>query len=328
MLHLERMRRRVAALKAIRHFFDDAGFLEVDTPVAISAPAPEPHIETARVVLHTDTTEHVRYLQPSPELPMKRLLAAGFERLYQIAVVFRDGELSPTHRPEFRLLEWYRAHSAWEVLLADCEGLLRAVATALGELQITYAGQTIDLSRPFRRVSVNEAFEQHAGFAILDALDTEALRQRARALDLHTEPSDSWNDLFHRIFLARVEPSLLRDPQPLFLTDYPAPLSALAQLSCDDLRVAERFELFVGGLELANGFGELTDAAEQRRRFLSDARDRAARGMHAYPIDERFLAALQHMPPASGIALGIERLLMLVLDATLDEVAFIPWSQV
>lgn len=329
-VHSERMRLRAAIVSAIRHYFDDAGFLEVDTPVAISAPAPEVHIEAPAVSLRTGAdAERTRYLQPSPELPMKRVLAQGFDRIYQIAAVFRDGELGPLHHPEFRMLEWYRRDATWEVLLDDCEGLLRTTAIAAhGEPRLRCRGETIDLSLQFRRVTMEEAFVAHAGFSILAALTTEALAAQLRRLSIRFDAGDSWNDLFHRVFLNCVEPELLRDSRPLFLTDYPAPLCALARLDPNDPRIAQRFEMYVGGIELANGFGELTDPIEQRRRFDGDRAQRRLLAMHDYPIDQRFLDALAALPPCAGIALGVDRLVALLLDVdSLDAVSFIPWGE-
>jgi elongation factor P--(R)-beta-lysine ligase len=317
--YVERMQQRSRIVRAVRRFFDEQDFLEVDTPVALSAPAPEVHLEAPAVELQAEGRQR-RYLQTSPELPMKRLLA-DLPRIYQIAPAFRDGDFTRLHRPEFRILEWYRRGASWLTLMQDCEGLLRAAAAA--------AGGRLDFSKPFLRVSVDDAFREHAGFSILAALEREALAERLRAIGVHFEADDSWDDLFHRVFLTRVEPRLCAAPQPFFLTHYPAPLAALARLSPDDARVAERFELYAGGLELANAFGELTDAAEQRRRFEQDrALRRALGGRSDYPFDERFFAALRRLPESAGIALGIDRLLMVLLDAKdMDEVAFLPWSE-
>jgi lysyl-tRNA synthetase class 2 len=326
---VDKLRRRAAALRALRAFFDGQGFVEVDTPVAAYTVAPEPHLEAPVVELHAGGRTLRRFLQTSPELAMKRLLATGLERIYQVAPAFRDGDLTRLHRPEFRILEWYRRGEAVEQLMSDCEGLLRAVAAALGDAGgFAYQGRRVELSHPFARVSVDDAFRRHAGFSILDFPDAGALAAELRARGVHHTPTDSWDDLFHRVFLTTVEPALLASGQPLFLTDYPAPLAALARLSPRDPRVAERFELYVGGLELANAFGELTDAAEQRRRFARDRALRLAAGMADYPEDERFFAALATLPPSAGIALGVDRLFMLLLDATeIDEVAFIPWLE-
>jgi lysyl-tRNA synthetase class 2 len=269
-----------------------------------------------------------RFLQTSPELAMKRLVAAGLPRIFQIAAVFRDGDLGPVHRPEFRLLEWYRAGAPWTALMDDCEALLRHLARALhGVEACRYGGLEIDLARPFRRISVDEAFRTHAGFSILEALTPAPLMAQLDRLGIAHRGDDTWDDLFHRVFLTRVEPALLQDPRPLFLTHYPAPLASLARLAPEDPRAAERFELYVGGLELANAFGELVDAATQRTRFELERAARAAAGKRDYPLDEAFLAALKGMPEAAGIALGMERLLMVLLDAPdIDAVSFLPWG--
>ena len=267
-----------------------------------------------------------RFLQTSPELPMKRLLATGLPRIYQIAPVFRDGDWSPCHRPEFRLLEWYRRDASWTSLLPDCEGLLRTAARATGgdgtSLQV--GERRIDIERPFVRLSVQAAFIEHAGFSLLDNLDKDALRTRLDERAMHHSPDDTWDDLFNRVYVARVEPALRAYDRPVFFVDYPAPMSALARKSPNDPRVAERFELFVAGLELANGFGELTDPHEQRARFVNERALRRQAGKIDYPLDERFLEALKDLPPSTGIALGMDRLFMLVTNAPdIDAVSFI-----
>ncbi len=325
---VERATRRAAVVRAIREFFDQRGFVEVDTPVALTAPAPELHIEAPAVDLRAGDTTARRYLQTSPELPMKRLLAAGLERIYQIAPVFRDGDSSRQHRPEFRLLEWYRRGAPWHRLLDDCERLLCACAAAAGGGErLEVGGRTVDLARPFARMTVDEACQRYAGFSILEALALDELREQLTATGIAFDASDRWDDLFHRVLLNRVEPALRDAARPVFLTHYPTPLASLARLSADDPRSSERFELYVAGVELANGFGELTDPVEQRRRFERESADRVERGLTAYPLDERFLAALGDLPAAAGIALGLERLLMLLFDADdIDAVSFIPWS--
>jgi lysyl-tRNA synthetase class 2 len=319
-------RHRVVA--ALRQYFLAADFVEVDTPVCVAAPAPEFYIDACPVALQTPQGTLARYLQTSPELGMKRLVAHGLSRIFQFACVFRDGDLTRAHRPEFRLLEWYRADAAWTTLLDDCEALVRAAAKAIhGDLQWHYAGHPVDVSQPFRRVSVNDAFRRHAGFAILDYLDRDALAARLRRDAVHHSADDTWDDLYHRVFLQKVEPALQLDSNPYFLTHFPAPLASLAQLCDADPRAAERFELYAGGLELANGFGELVHAGTQRARFVAERDRRQAAGKITYPLDEAFLADLECMPPTAGIALGLERLLMYVLDADeIDAVNAIPWS--
>ena len=320
-------RQRSRVTQAIRSYFDAAGFIEVDTPVAITAPAPELYIEAPTVTFATPHGPLPRFLQTSPELAMKRLLAAGLPAIYQIAAVFRDGDFGAAHRPEFRLLEWYRRDAPWTDLLTDCENVLVAAAYAADRpLRFSYQGRDVDLTPPFRRISMDEAFRTHAGFSILDCLDPAVLRQNLCERDVSCAADDGWDDMFFRIFLSRVEPALLADAKPLFLTHFPAPLAALARKDPADPRASERFELYAGGLELANGFGELTDAVEQRQRFVSEVALRAHAGRRPYPLDEAFLNALHSLPPSAGIALGLERLLMLLFDtADIDGVAFLPW---
>lgn len=324
----ERLTRRAALLKATRTYFEESDFLEVDTPIAVSAPAPELHIEAPSLTLHLPKGPVTRYLQTSPELSMKRLLAEGLPRIYQIAPVFRDGDYSPQHRPEFRLLEWYRRDASWESLLKDCEGLLRHLCVTLqGSEQLIYQGREINLQRPFRRITVDEAFLEHAGFSILEALEPATLRGQLDRINLPHAPDDRWDDLFHRVFLSRVEPALLAEPDPLFLTHYPAPLGSLARLCPSDSRVAERVELYAGGMELANGFGELTCPVEQRSRFAQERQKRLEAGNADYPLDERFLKSLEKLTESAGMALGIDRLLMLFLDATSIEATWgLPWD--
>ncbi|MEL6543162.1 MAG: EF-P lysine aminoacylase EpmA [Myxococcota bacterium] len=325
MEYRERMEMRTALLKAIRTHFDSQGFLEVDTPVAITAPAPEPYIEAPQVTLNTPEGPKTRYLQTSPELPMKRILAAGFDAIYQLAPAFRDGDLTPVHRPEFRILEWYRKDADWTALIHDCQLLLRACSENIGRLP-RFQGRPVSLD--FEQLTVDEAFQRHAGFSILGYLDRASLVQKVREIGIAVARDDSWNDLFHRVFLDRVEPHLLSKGTPVFLTHYPAPLASLAQTVEDDPRVAERFELYMAGMEIANGFGELVDPVEQRSRFVADRAQRLGLGMADYPVDERFFDALDTLPPCAGIALGFDRLVLAFVGAgDLDATAFLRWEE-
>ncbi|MEZ4271420.1 MAG: EF-P lysine aminoacylase EpmA [Myxococcota bacterium] len=321
--------KRARIMQAIRHFFERQGFVEVDTPIALTAPAPEPNINAPQVTLRSCDASFARFLQTSPELPMKRVIAWGLPRIYQIAAVFRDGDFSDIHRPEFRLLEWYRRDSGWEELLADCEALLRQVAEVAETGQtLVFENRQVNIAAPFERLSVEDLFLQHLGFSILDALDQETLQARLVEIGLHVEPEEPWEDLFFRAFVGRIEPEIARMPRPVFVTHYPTPLAALARPVQGDPRASERFELYVGGLELANGFGELTCPHEQRRRFLHDSKRRAQTQRATYPLDENFLSDLSLLPEAAGIALGVERLLMLVLGVdNIDAVNPIPWSE-
>lgn len=335
------LHQRALVVNTLRHWLSSSGVLEVDTPIAIRAPAPESSIDCPPVALRLEAGAHgpaqriERFLRSSPELCMKRLLAAGSGAIFQIGAVFRDGDFGPLHRPEFRLLEWYRPGD-WQQLFVDAEQMVRRTAAALqlGD-RWSFAGKTITLpTGDFRRITVEDAFQLYAGFSILDYVapgepeaSTEALAHRCRNHGLRPHPGDSWGDLFHRLFLTLVEPALLASgDEPFFLTHYPAPLAALARLSATDPRVAERVELFVGGVELANGFGELTDSTEQRKRFAVEDQGRAHRGSPPYPLASAFLDTLDRMPPSCGMALGLERLLMLLLDATdIDDINPIPW---
>ena len=320
---------RAQIMGSLRAFFLGRNFIEVDTPLLLSAPAPEPHIEAPATTIHEPKGKSLRYLQTSPELPMKRLLGAGLERIFQIAPVFRQNDFSPSHRPEFRMLEWYRRDESWEMLLSDCQNLLRSCAQdLLGTTKVSYNEHTFDLAQDFRRITMDDAFKKYAGFSILDKLETETLKQTLDELDIHHDASDTWDDLFHRVFLEKVEPKLLEDPTPLFLTHYPVPLAALARKCPEDPRASERFELYVAGLELANGFGELTCPTEQRTRFEEDRAWRVQHGMQDYPFDERFFQALESLPPSAGIALGVDRLMMLLLNAqNIKEISLIPWEE-
>jgi elongation factor P--(R)-beta-lysine ligase len=329
----ERLARRGRMLVAMRQFFTERGFVEVDTPALQPSPGLEPHLEAFGTLWHDPETltSQRRYLHTSPEYAMKKLLVAGLPRLWQLAHAFRDGERSATHHPEFALVEWYRAGAGWRELVADCEGLLRACQEAAGVPRLAWRGRKADARPPFQYLSVAEAFAKYAGIDILAtapdplAPDFDRLAAAARAAGIASHPGDDWEALYFRIFLDRIEPHL-GEGAPTVLWGYPASMAALARRGPADPRIAERFELYVCGLELANGFGELTDPEEQRARFLADqARRRALHG-ESYPIDEDFLAALEYgMPQAAGIALGFDRLVMLATGAQhIEDVLWAP----
>jgi lysyl-tRNA synthetase class 2 len=293
---------RHALQRAVRAHFDARGFVEVETPALVPAPALELHVSA----LEVSGAGAPRWLHTSPELHMKRLLCAGMPRIYQLCKTYRRDELGALHEPEFTMLEWYRAFAGSDAVMQDTEQLVAAGALALhGTTRVASAtGGELDFAAPWPRLTVREAFSRYAGLELDSVLPDE--------------------DAFFRVLAERVEPQLGRG-KPVFLTHFPASMAALARLRDDDPRYADRFEAYANGIELCNGFGELTDAVEQRRRFEADREERARRGLPVYPLAERFLTALEEgMPPSGGNALGFDRLAMLLLGAQRieDVVAF------
>jgi len=324
---------RGRVLQAVREFFGAAGFVEVDTPALQVSPGLEPHLKAFATVLHdpNDGTARPFFLHTSPEFAMKKLLAGWLLRIWQLAHVFRDGERSATHHPEFAMLEWYRAGAGYHDLIADCEALLVRAQDAAGTAALTWNGESADARRPWQRLTVAEAFARHAGIDLLATApdpaqpDAASLAAAAAKAGIAAHPGDDWETLFFRVFLERIEPRL-GIGAPTILYDYPLALAALSRQKPDDPRLCERFELYVCGLELANAFGELTDPAEQRSRFLADQAKKQALYGETYPIDEDFLAALSHgLPDCAGIALGFDRLVMLATGARhIEEVLWAP----
>ena len=291
------LQRRATILQGIRQFFIEREYLEVETPHRIPAPAPESHIDAVPC--------GPWFLHPSPELCMKRMMAAGYEKVFQICRCWREKERGSLHLPEFTLLEWYRAGGDYRSLMEECEGLIRSVVTGLGfGPGLTFRGRRIDPSEPWERISVNEAFRRYAQTPVAEALK---------------------ENLFDEIMVQNIEPNL-GTGRPTFIYDYPAQRGALARLKQEDPTVAERFELYIGGLELANGFSELIDSEEQKWRFHVENENRRSNGKPIYSMPEKFLAELGDMPPSAGIALGVDRLVMVLFDAkAIDEVvAFTP----
>lgn len=324
-----RLEARGRTLAAIRAFFAKRGFLECDTPALVAAPGMEPHLAPFETTLHTVEGKTLSaFLVTSPEYSLKKLLAAGFERIYDLSRVYRDGEeWGKTHNPEFTMLEWYRAYASYTDIMDDVEELVRhAAKEVVGDARVPFRGGTIDLSS-WERLSVADAFRQYAGMDSVALWDRDALFAAVRAKGYRPEEKETYDDLFFRVFLNEVEPCLGR-LRPTILFDYPAPLAALAKIKEEDPRVCERFEVYVGGLELANAFTELNDPEEQRARLVAERSHRRKLKKPQLPIDEDFLAALAvGMPPAGGIALGVDRLVMLLTDAPdIDAVRFLPAS--
>lgn len=338
--HPESFRRRrphLAArgrvLGALRRVFEEQGFIEVDTPALQVSPGMEPHLQAFATDLqgpHPDDRRRL-YLHTSPEFAMKKLLVAGVPRLYQIAHVYRNGERSDTHSPEFSMLEWYRAGEGYEVLIRDCEDLVRAAAEAAGRRTFSRNGMDCDPFRPWRILTVQDAFLEYAGIDLLATYDGShepdpaPLAEAAARAGIAPHAGDRWEDIVFRVMFDRIEPHLGQGV-PCVLTDYPLCMAALSRPKPEDPRLAERFELYACGVELANAFGELTDAAVQRARFEADMELKQRLYGERFPVDEDFLAALEHgMPQSSGIAMGFDRLVMLCSGAeSIDDVLWLP----
>lgn len=300
---LENLRSRATILRALRGWLDGEGFLEVETPLAVPSPGLDLHLAAFEV----RGLGAPRWLITSPEYQMKRLLAGGAPRLYQLARCFRRDERGASHEPEFTMLEWYRAFAGAEEMMADTEALAAAAARAIhGHTRVPARGREIDLAPPWPRLTVEEAFSTLAGVSLDEVLPDE--------------------ERFFRVLVEAIEPKL-GHPKPVFLTHWPASMASLARIREDGW--ADRIEAYVDGLELCNGFGELTDPAEQRARLERDRAERRRLGLDDYPIDERFLAALEEgIPPSGGNALGVDRLVMLVTGAAhIEDVQAFPQSR-
>jgi lysyl-tRNA synthetase class 2 len=325
----EAARARARLQAEVRAFLAGRGYEEVETPCLVPAPGMEPHLDAfhAPFVPEGGGAARPLWLHTSPEYAMKRLLAEGFPRIFQLARVFRNGEVSATHNPEFTMLEFYRAGADAEGIMQDLEALLDRCARALcGGTRVAAAAGPLELGAPYGRVPLAELFARHVGVDLAACGgDAAALRAALAARGLEGQPGDGFDDLFFRAFLERIEPALAAAGRPVYAVDWPASMAALARLKPSDPRFAERFELYAGGLELANGFSELTDAAEQRRRLVEERALRAALGRPLYPLDEAFLDAVGRMPSAGGVAVGLDRVLMLLTGArAIEDVLLFP----
>lgn len=327
------LEKRSAIVAATRAFFSRNGFVEVETPALQVSPGMEPHLAAFATELEAPGRAARRklYLHTSPEFAMKKLLVAGCTHIFQLARVFRNGERSDTHHPEFVMLEWYRAGDDYTVLMNDCATLLRESAAAAGASNFVWRGQSCDPRATPERITVVDAFRRFAGIDLAATMvdprapDAAALSRQAARTGVRTAAGDRWDDVFFRVFLERIEPHLGLG-RPTIVDEYPISMAALARAKPKDRRFAERFELYVAGLELANGFGELTDASEQRRRFEADQALKARLSGERYPIDADFLDALAYgMPASAGIALGFDRLVMLATGAArIEQVIWTP----
>ena len=322
-------RMRIAA--ALRQFFAERDFVEVETTALVPSPGNETHLHAfaTEIVSPAGSRERL-YLRTSPEFACKKLLAAGERRIVEFARSFRNRERGALHHPEFTLVEWYRAHEPYEVLMEDCAAVLALAAQATGAREFSFRDRVIDPFATPERLTVAQAFAQYAGIdllALLPPAPAESFVAAANAAGIRTAADDNWGDVFSRVLTEKIEPRLGL-ARATILYEYPALQSPLARPKPSDPRLAERFELYACGVELANGFGELTDAAEQRRRLEQQMAEKQRIYRERYPIDEDFLAALAVMPPAGGIALGFDRLAMLATGATrIEQVLWVPLPQ-
>ncbi len=325
-------RGRIAA--AVRAWFERHDFTEVETGALQVSPGNETHLHAfATELIGPGGERYPRYLRTSPEFACKKLLAAGETRIFDFARVFRNRERGPLHHPEFTLLEWYRANEPYQTLMEDCAALLAEAARVTGSKNFRYRDRGADPFAEPERLTVAEAFERHAGIDLLATIkagqgDRARLATAAAGAGVAIGTGDDWGDIFSRILAERVE-SQLGLGRATILYEYPLPMAALARAKPGSDQVAERFELYVCGVELANGFGELTDAAEQRKRFEAAMAEKQRIYGERYPLDEDFLEALATMPPACGVALGFDRLVMLTTGAqTIEQVLWAPVAEI
>jgi lysyl-tRNA synthetase class 2 len=323
---------RAAITRELREFFAEGEFIEVETAVLQVSPGNETHLHGFKTELQQPGARDRRFLRTSPEFACKKLLAAGERRVVEFARVFRNRERGPLHHPEFTMIEWYRAHGRYELLVDDCMQVMARAADTVGTKRFSFRDRSADPFADPERLTVAEAFEQYAGVDLMAALppsgpDRDSFAKMAINIGVNAPHDDTWGDIFSRILVEKIEPRLGHG-QATILYEYPAVMSALARPKPSDPRLAERFELYVCGIELANGFAELTDAPEQRRRLVAQMDEKERIYRERYPIDDDFISALRVMPAACGIALGLERLVMLATGAShIEQVIWTPVAE-
>ncbi|MBP9699787.1 EF-P lysine aminoacylase GenX [Candidatus Woesebacteria bacterium] len=315
--------KRSRIVDAIRHFFKSDGFLEVDTPLLVRSPGTEPYLEVFETqLLDSSRNAQPAYLLTSPEYALKKLLVAGFPKLFSICKSFRNAEgLSFKHNPEFTIMEWYRTQSDYTDIMKDCEALFVAIARILDPLQQgstttwTYQGKSYDLTPPWERISVAQAFERYCGIDSHTLLDEKLLKEAGHKRGFRIDADTTWEQVYNQFFLNDIEPHFGVD-HPTIIYDFPVSQASLSKKKESDPRFAERFEFYVAGIEMGNAFSELTDAVEQRTRFEAELKERAALGKTAYKLDADYLEAIEAgLPPTGGIAVGIDRIVMFFADA-------------
>ena len=322
------LKKRARILGLIRNFFDSRDYTEVDTPALQICPVIDAHIHAFETHLFdvSRTKEKTMYLHTSPEFDMKKLLSAGMERIYQICHVYRNAEGSRLHSPEFMLLEWYQAHKDYTSLMDECTALFRHIAKEMDIEHYKHKGQSCDPFGDWERLSVTEAIDKYTNIDLTSVLnDRDSFANAAIKIGVRVIDTDAWDDIFHAVMSEKIEPNLGQGV-PTILYDYPISMSALSRKKPEDPRFAERFELYICGIELANAFSELTDAKEQRARYNEEMSTKKKLYGEIYPPDEEFFKALEHMPDSAGIALGIDRLVMLATDT--DDISDVLWAPV
>jgi len=296
---------RQEIIDGIRKFFKSQGFTEVETPLLVPYPDPSPFNEVFEV---SPVLGKRAFLTPSPEFFMKKILASGAGNIFQICKAFRDSPaLSPLHNPEFTILEWYRVSADYKDIMTDCENLLNFISQ-------TTPISPISLTPPWLRISIKEAFKKYAGVDLDEFLNPKKARQICQKKGYQVSKNSTWEQLYHQVFLNEVEPKLPKD-KPVILYDYPAPLAALAQVKKDNPNYAERFEFYINGIELGNGYSELNNWQEQERRLKQDIENRKKLGMRLFPYDKDFVEAVKKLPKCAGIAVGVDRLIMVLTGA-------------
>jgi len=312
---------REQVFDGIREFFKQDGFHEVETPLMVKYPGTEPYLEVFETKIVDDQkNQQQAFLLTSPEYAMKKLIAGGLGNIFQICKSFRNGEgLSERHNPEFTILEWYRTKASYLEIMTDFENLLLFLHQKVhrtNEHFLTYQGKKYDLSPPFTRISVAKAFDQYLGISDQELLDKVALKKVAQEKGYQVNDQTDWESIYNQLFLNEIEPQLTNQEKPVILYDYPASQAALSKRKIDNPNYAERFEVYLAGLELGNAFSELTDATEQQQRFEEELALRKKLGKTEYGLDRDYLAALKAgLPPTGGIAVGVDRLVMLMADA-------------
>ncbi len=329
-------------LRAIRNYFHKQGFTEVETPALIKLPGMEPYLNPFKTKVYNERgEEHEAYLITSPEYAMKKLLASGFQKIFQICKCFRNGEqFDGLHNPEFTMIEWYKTDADYNDLMVGVENLILSILDnpylsqgsgsserSRGQnYKLKFKNLKIDFSKPFERLSLKEAFKKFCKLNLDNLLTLNAIKKAAEDKGYKIGEDFRYEDMFFKIFINEIEPNLGKN-KPTFLYDYPIQLGALARAKKDNPQYAERVELYIAGLEIANGFSELTDSGEQRKRLEEEKKLRFAQNKDLYNIDEDFIQALNNLPKSAGIALGIDRLVMILLDASsIEEVISFPAS--